>query len=623
MLCFVMPRYQHFKVAVYVPVHTVRSLADPDVFNSQWSRAAHQLAFDKVYIEVYRNHVAATDGEISAVKQAFEARGVEVSGGLTLAAGGEGGQFSSFDYESPADRAECKAAVEKAARHFDEIILDDFFFFSTRSDADIAAKGGRSWTKYRLDTMRKVSKELVLEPARQVNPGVKVLLKYPNWYEHFQGLGYDLAVQPGMFDGIYTGTETRDPIITDQLLQQYQSYEIFRYLSNIGPATKNGGGWVDTFSITYIDRYAEQLWDTLFARAPEITLFTWGAMSDRDPVSGGDRAAWENLDTSFNWEAIKASYVKQSNHDPGPGWGFAASRALRAADEALGALGRPVGVMSYKPFPSSGEDYLHNYLGNMGVPIEMTSRFPGGKGPLLLTQAAAADPNILDMIKDQLKAGRSIFVTSGFVKATQSMGFQSLVEVRPTGMEGAADDYFASHGSGKGVSLRDDPEVAPRAILFPELHFFTNDAWPLIRGIAGARGLPVLLMTRYSRGTLYILTIPQNIGDLYALPRGVMSRLKTYLQKGAPVRVHSPAGVALFTYDNGSFIVQSFRDEPATITISLSGQSAVLLDQLGAAVPPSPLPIDPGAPGASLKDDPRTEYSVTILPHSFQVYRRQ
>jgi hypothetical protein len=41
-----------------------------------------------------------------------------------------------------------------------------------------------------------------------------------------------------IFDDIYTGTETRDPLITDQLLQQYESYEIFRYLNNIRP---NGG----------------------------------------------------------------------------------------------------------------------------------------------------------------------------------------------------------------------------------------------------------------------------------------------------------------------------------------------------------------------------------------------
>ncbi|MEI9905602.1 MAG: hypothetical protein WDN06_17865 [Asticcacaulis sp.] len=93
-----------------------------------------------------------------------------------------------------------------------------------------------------------------------------------------------------MFDGIYTGTETRDPVITDQLLQQYESYEIIRYYSNIRPYNKNGGGWVDTYSTLYADRYAEQLWDTLFAKAPEITLFNWMPAAD-DMANGGDNFA--------------------------------------------------------------------------------------------------------------------------------------------------------------------------------------------------------------------------------------------------------------------------------------------------------------------------------------------
>jgi hypothetical protein len=110
--------------------------------------------------------------------------------------------------------------------------------------------------------------------ARKVNPKVRIIIKFPNWYPSFQGNGYDLAVEPKIFSGIYTGTETRDPVITDQQLQQYESYEIIRYFDNVAPG-RNGGGWVDTFSIRYVDRYAEQLWDTMLAKAPQIMLFEW------------------------------------------------------------------------------------------------------------------------------------------------------------------------------------------------------------------------------------------------------------------------------------------------------------------------------------------------------------
>ena len=68
--------------------------------------------------------------------------------------------------------------------------------------------------------------DLVINPARAVNPDVEVVIKYPNWYEHFQGLGFDLETQPALFDGLYTGNETRSRS-SDQHLQQYHGYSIF------------------------------------------------------------------------------------------------------------------------------------------------------------------------------------------------------------------------------------------------------------------------------------------------------------------------------------------------------------------------------------------------------------
>ncbi|HEY7006094.1 MAG TPA: hypothetical protein VH392_06370, partial [Sphingomicrobium sp.] len=182
--------YKNFRAAIYVPVSHTKQLANPATFEKEFKRVSSQLDFDKVYIEAYRDRVFATDAELEAVKRAFHAKGIQTSGGITLAAGGQGGQFGTFDYENPSDRAECERAVRLIARHFDEVILDDFFFYTSKSDADIAAKGPRSWTDYRVDKMREASRNLVLGPAKDENPRVKVIIKYPNWYEHFHGLGY-------------------------------------------------------------------------------------------------------------------------------------------------------------------------------------------------------------------------------------------------------------------------------------------------------------------------------------------------------------------------------------------------------------------------------------------------
>jgi hypothetical protein len=294
-------KYQNFSVAIYLPVGIVRNLADPKRLESEWERISSQLKVDKVYIESQRDRVVADDALLEALKKFFTDRGVRVAGGITWSDGAIGGQFRSFCYTDPKDRAFIKQISELTARHFDEIILDDFFFVTTKYESDIAAKGTRSWTEFRLDLLNEAACSLIVGPAKAVNPRAKVIVKYPNWYEHFAGLGFDLEQGPKIFDGIYTGTETRDPNTTDQFLQQYESYQIIRYFENIAPG-RNGGGWVDTFNLRYLDRYAEQLLDTMFAKAREMTLFNWSALLQ--PVRAGEREPWAKLPTSFSYDAM-------------------------------------------------------------------------------------------------------------------------------------------------------------------------------------------------------------------------------------------------------------------------------------------------------------------------------
>ena len=612
-------RYKTFSTSIYVVVDATRRLADPAVFAREYARVTSQVKFDKVYVEVYRDHQFATDAEIEAVKHEFEAKGVTVYGGMTLAAGGAGGQFGTFDYQLPADRAECQQAAELAARHFDHVIMDDFFFYASKSDADIAAKGARSWTQYRLDTMREVAADLVLAPARAVNPNVKITIKYPNWHEHFQGLGFDLDKEAKLFDSIYAGTETRDPEITDQLLQQYESYEIIRYYSHIRPGA-SGGGWVDTYDSTYADRYAEQLWDTLLAKAPEITLFNWTAMASPRAAPAGTREAWAGLSTSFSWDKMLAGYHASAPSDLGPGWASIAGAALARIDDDLAALGGPIGVASYKPYQSSGEDFLQNYLGDIGLPIEMTPIYPAEAKTVLLTQEASFDPDIVAKIKASLQAGHSVVITSGFLKAMQDKGIEDIVEWKATGNVAAIHDFINGYGAGAGAPLNDPAHDNP-PVLFPEIRFWTNDSWPIIRGVASAKGFPIVLMDHYSKGVIYLLNIPENQGDLYNLPQGVLTQIKRYIQADFPVRIESQSRVALFAYDNDAFVVESYRATPEPVIIALPGAGRRLRDlSTGEAVPALAPVVDPHPRRADLAR-PETRFAVTVAPHSYQVFK--
>jgi hypothetical protein len=609
------PAYRHFKAAIYISVDATRALEDPKVRETQYQRIASQLKFDKVYIETYRSGRFVDEASLENIKKFFLGHGIAVAGGVAFSAPERGGQFSTLDYEDPHDREQCRSAIELTARHFDEIILDDFFFYTTKSDADITAKGGRTWTQYRLEKMREVAKDLVLKPARGINPRIKVVIKYPNWYEHFQGLGYDLDVEAKNFDAIYTGTETRDPQITDQLLQQYESYLVFRYFDNVRPGGHNLGGWVDTDDIRYVDRYAEQLWETLFAKAPEITLFNWTALASAEPLVAGDRP-WSSQRTSLDWQALRRAPTGAAQAGA-PGWARAAGVALEQADQFLGELGRPIGIASYKPYQSSGEDYLHDYLGNLGIPIELTPVFPTQAPVVLLTESARRDGDIVTKIKRQLRAGKTVVITSGLLHALQGHGIEDIIELEYTGRRIALRNFIGAYGAGRGVSLNGPGQIS-RALLFPEIRFYTNDAWPLIRGVAEARGVPVLLMEHYSRGILYILNIPDNPGDLYELPRPVTQAIRSYLQGDFPVRLDAPAQVSLFAYDNGTFIVESFRPEPSSVEVSVLGAHHTLKDLVSGEV----MNAESEAGNAEAKNPllaPRTRFRMQVPAHSYRL----
>ncbi|HEX5400116.1 MAG TPA: hypothetical protein VFY06_13810 [Verrucomicrobiae bacterium] len=599
-------QYTNFTVAVYIPVNVVESFDNPQRLERDWNTIHRQLKVDKVYIEVQRDRRLLTDEQAERAKKFFLDQGVQVAGGMALSDGSIGGQFKSFCYTDPQDRAFIKKAAELAARHFDEVIQDDFFFVTTKDDSDIAAKGDKSWTQFRLGLMDEAAEDLLVKPAKAVNPKVKMVIKFPNWYEHFQGLGYDLDREPKIFDGIYTGTETRDPVITDQHLQQYESYEIVRYFDNIAPG-RNGGGWVDTFSLHYIDRYAEQLWDTLFAKAPQIMLFEWSAMTR--PFEVGDRSAWAGLPTSFNFSDM-------TNGVSSPTWARVAGYSLEQADKFLGRLGHPVGIASYKPYQSSGEDFLQDYLGMIGIPIEMYPYFPTNADMVLLTEEAKADPDIVANIKGQLRAGKSVVITSGLLRALQDRGIEDIAEIRWTDRKFLARQYAGGYGAGNFSSLDGKTNAD---VLFPEIDFLTNDSWSLVRAEANGNGFPLFLMNRYSKGVLYVWTMPDNFADLYALPPGVISAIKNFLMRGFPVRLDGPAQVALFAYDNGAFIVQNFSATTSDVTISTLGTATKLKNLLTGETLTGQLPQRGWLRRNEAIED-RMTFVTHLPPHSYAVF---
>jgi hypothetical protein len=599
--------YQNFKVAIYVPEFVVEQMKDPSYLQTSWDTISSQVKVDKVYLETYRSGRTADDALLDQLKKFFTDRHVEVAGGIGLTVL-ESNNFQAFCYTDPKDRDIVKSLAEKTARHFNEIILDDFFFNNTKDDSDIAAKGNKSWAQFRLDLMDDVSRNLIVNPAKAVNPNVKVIIKFPNWYEHFQGNGYDLANEPRIFDGIWTGNETREADNSQQHLQQYESYEITRYYDNIAPG-KNGGGWVDTGGLLYADRYAEQLWDTMLAKAPTMMLFSWNQIVR--PATPGDRQSWSAMHTSFDYQRLVNDYQK-ANPGQQPAYAGVAGYALAQIDPIVGKVGNPIGIASYKPYDSWGEDFLQNYFGMLGVPINMVPTFPTGAKEVLLTQEAAYDPQLVPEIKSMLQAGGNVIMTSGLAHVLEDKGLGDLIELHSS-RQATVDKYSAGYGQ---------VEEGKSGVLIPEIDYYTNDALPMLEGYANGNSFPILLSDHYSKGVLYILTIPENFNDLYAYPQGVVSAIKNVLMGDFPVRLDGPSKVGLFAYDNKTFVVESFLDHPTVVTVSITGDVAKITNmETGDTISGQASTPRRGYGGRLISTGPeRMNFQLTLLPHSYAAF---
>ncbi|MBZ5584207.1 MAG: hypothetical protein LAQ30_18735 [Acidobacteriia bacterium] len=509
--------YNNFKVAVYARAYEVRTMGtDPNYLESTWPKVTNGLKVGKIYLETHRDGIIPDQASLDRIKQFFKSKGVETAAGIATVVN-ERNNFETFVYTNPEHRKKLQEIMEYTAKNFDEIIIDDFFFTSSKTDSDIAAKGNKSWTRFRLDLMADVAKNVLVGPAKKVNPRVKVVIKYPNWYEHFQYSGYNLEDEPRIFDGLYTGVETRDPVRGNQHLQQYLGYDLFRYFENIAPG-RNGGGWVDNGGARYKERYGEEVWTTLFAKAPEMTLFDYRQV--QQSIGGAPVAPY-------------------------------AGGVFEQVDQFIGKLGKPVGVKTYKPYHSSGEDFLHDFMGMIGIPMDMTPAFPADAPLVFLTESAKFDPNIVSKIRTHLASGKKVVITSGLLKALQGKGIEDIAELECTGNKALVREFPGGFGGAASPKLDFD-------IVIPEIRYPTNDSWEVVTTATRGLGYPLLLRTSYSKGTFYVLTIPDNFGDLYNLPPQVLNSIRNTIAGDMFVRLQGPSQVGLFAYDNNKFIVESF-----------------------------------------------------------------
>ncbi len=593
--------YENFEVAVYCRAYEVEKMSDRTWLEETWAKISDQLHIDKVYLETHRDLLIVDDATLESAKAFFAEKGIRTGGGITYTID-EPNRFETFSFSNPEHRAKVREIAEHTARHFDHFILDDFFFTSTKSHWDVQAKGQRSWTQYRLDVMTRAAEDLVIQPSKAVNPDVKIIIKYPNWYDHFAALGFNLETGPNQFDGIYAGTETRDAVTSAQHLQPYLSYNIIRYFENLAPG-RNLGGWVDIFGSRYADRYAEQLWLTLMAKAPEITLFQLDLLSR--PITPDMRGDWQDQPTSLDFDTLQSAAG-----DVPASFATIAGQTFQTLDSLINELGTPFGLKSYKPHHSVGEAFLQNFLGIAGFPMEMVPEFPKTEPVVLLTAQAADDPTILSKITEHLSEGKKVIITSGLLQQLQHRGLHHIAEIEHSGRIALADRYVVGRRLVQGG----------QSILIPQITYRTNDSWELVSAIRGDNGWPLLHDADYLDGQLYVLTIPENFADFYHIAPEALNAMRAILTDHLPFQLEGPAKISLLIYDNDTFIVNSFLNEPTDVAVCMNLDAESVHDLLSEQL----LPLETRLRASRWDQEPTPHKKIVqfrIPPHSFRAFR--
>ena len=587
--------YKNFKTVLYCVAGWVNHVTeeqlrkDADFFQKY-------VGIDKIYLETYRDEFASKE-QLELVKRVMKDYGIEVSGGITTVSPdlNESDKkrkrlFSTLCYCNEPMRELTKKVAEYTASMFDEFIIDDFFFTQCMCEDCIREKGDRSWEEFRLEKMMDVSNNLIIGPAKKVNPNVKVIIKYPNWRESYQETGYNPSQQRKVFDSIYTGTETRHGAQQDQHLPRYLSYSLMRYMESVAPG-RNGGGWFDPFDCDRIDTYLEQAYLTAFAKPKEMMMFCW-------PALAGDKRA---TPLGFMYEKL---------------------------DRILGQVGNPEGLKVYIPFNSQGEDHIEDYLGMAGVPIDPTCDFPafveGGKNKVLVTAAGLKDEKIVGKIKDYVAAGGHVIVTSGFMIGALKK-YPEICELTTVSYNDrvlTADEYQSPSAIGFGKEYVKNRE----AITFPLLEHRNNATWSLMNAGHGEYHESILCYDTYGKGRLTTLVLPDMPSKIYELPAKVLTAIRQELAV-SDIWIDGPAGVSLFTYDNKTFGLYAYTWDgctPMEFTLYIKGEHKTL-KRIADSDTPSPwknfpIPAMCTHPLNFHSKEVVTEFHARVTPGDFEFF---
>ena len=536
------------KLSVYATAGDVLRYLAPPEQRLKVPAVLQALTISRVFLEGRRGDEHVPPTTLREVRDFLESRGFRGAGGIATVPGEhfgarQNGGLGWLNWESEQTRRDVAGFFTETAPVFDEVIVDDFFCTGDTSPGSETARDQRRWGEYRRDLLVSLIEPLILRPARAAHPGVRLILKYPQWYDRFHLFGYDPARMSPAFDQIWVGTEVRDPQTRRMgFVQPTEGYMNFRWLTSVAGG-KVVGAWFDHIECS-AQNFVDQACQSVLAGARELTLFRLADVLERHP---GDALLAHRLS------------------------------ALRILAEKV--RGQPrAGIVFYKP-PSSdaGENlYLADYLGMIGLPVLPEARYPKAARVLFLARQAATDAAVLRKVRQSLEHGGTVILTPDFVRAAG---------VAAGELAGVTAESASQPATTHEVQFSGEKLALPTPLDL-DTNLRVTETKVRIEAKVDGRAVPFLTERTVERGRVLVLNVrtfsEQDFRDssewllapkprgLSVIPDALADALRAALLSPLGVDFQAPAGVGLYLFAGGRCLY-NFQGEP--VRVRLDGAS--------------------------------------------------
>ena len=543
---YVKTRTNDLRLSIYITAHAINDLLANEAGRREAISIFRGNGITKAYVEVYRSGLVIEKSLLEKLRDSFLKNGIEVVGGIATVPGGDfgvkqDGQLGWFNWQNPKTQNDLKEVIEMSAEVFDEFIVDDFFCTADTSVGSKSAKGDKSWSQYRRDMLTGLASDIIIDPAKKLNPDITMIIKYPQWYDRFHLFGYELAREPQLFDKVWVGTESRGQYTQRYgFVQPYEGFVNYRWIKDIA-GEKIGGAWFDHGDCDEND-FIEQAYQSVLAGAKEIVIFNYF-----DFINGH-----------------KGHHLLRYQFE-------------QLADLAKSVAENPVvGVVGYKPINSDagGDLYIMDFIGTLGIPLVPVHQYPEDAEVIFLPTQAAADSEILSKVEKSLSKGSTIIFTTGFLANATSgkdladlAGVKYPVKITPLKATHIVIDSKFEKIKG-GLDLESNIKLTHGRSF---LNAGTDKTPFLVRSYKNGGVIFTINTHTFSQADFdkvgEVLLCPKPLG-LLELPKSWANKLREAFTTGLDTKLDAPTRVVIQPLGATGWVVHNYNKTKETITLT-------------------------------------------------------